>query len=243
MARVAQVMGLLRRRPSSDSPPSLRQVTGQLACGAACGGLLLGLALLAADWGRSPGLGAAEQQLLTASGPDLVGRSSDPAATVDQESSAFFGNRGEWLGRLGLRVGSGLDVTAEGRYQELRVNIESDRTVNGISSVVTIAARRVSDGHLAHHRSAELSPDELLVVAIDSAHEVRWFSTVSDPRVMRAESPDEAGRLSGSLVMVPHSTALLMVPYHPEIVSVGLYHRSTSGDQSKIELVGSVNLR
>lgn len=65
--------------------------------------------------------------------------------------------------------------------------------------VVTLppAARRPLGVPLARERAPQLAPDRLVVVAVDASGAPIDWRIVADPRVVRAESPDATGLLSG----------------------------------------------
>jgi hypothetical protein len=107
----------------------------------------------------------------------------------------------------------------------------------------TIADRRQHSNPMPRQRSPELSADQLLVVAIDTQGQEKEQVLIPDPRVLRAESPDDlTGELQGEVLH--HATAEFLVPLpnDPTIAELRFYHPRWTGSAFVLDLLGVVLL-
>ena len=91
-------------------------------------------------------------------------------------------------------------------------------------------------------RALELADDRLLVLAVDSAGRIRFWSVMANPRIIRAEFPDASGRLSGRVIEQPDAELLVDVPADPAIQEVRVYVPQRRESSWELNLAGSVAL-
>src|SRR5215210_1155611 len=116
------------------------------------------------------------------------------------------------LAESGVEVGAA-DATpaaAARSHRELRVSWEADKAAlpgpaaaqygNAKGRVALARAGVRREGALPKQRSAELSPTQVVVVALDAEGRMRWCGLVADPRLLRAEFPGPGGELSGQVL-------------------------------------------
>ncbi len=116
----------------------------------------------------------------------------------------------------------------------------ADKPVN---TGVSLYKSEISGEGLARQRRLELSPQQILVVSLDKKQRVLWWSLENDPRLLRLETSDESGRLSGGNVIYQNDAELLVsLPADSAITDVRLYHPNWDGSKFQLEAIGSLEL-
>lgn len=109
----------------------------------------------------------------------------------------------------------------------------------GVLSVVK--SRKLEQG-LSLPRAFELSPTQVLVVAVNESQQLRWWSLMPDPRILRAETSDDAGNLSGQTLYRSKADFIVAVPDDQTITEVRLYHPRWNGTEFSLESLGAIRL-
>jgi len=111
------------------------------------------------------------------------------------------------------------------------------------SSLFTLLERRHVPGAPPRHRNPELSPDQILVVAVDQQGQEIFWNLIPDPRVLRSEGPGPSGEMRGEVLH--HATAefLITLPDDPVIAELRLYHPRWTGTDFALDLLGTVPVR
>jgi hypothetical protein len=99
------------------------------------------------------------------------------------------------------------------------------------------------EGALPKQRSAELSPTQIVVVALDAEGRMRWCGLVNDPRLLRAEWPGPDGQLTGQVIYKESAEFVVSYPDDDSIAEIRLYHPDWDGQDFSLELVGAVATR
>lgn len=86
-------------------------------------------------------------------------------------------------------------------------------------------------------RSAELSKESVLVAAIGAQRQLLAWTIIPDPRLVRSEHGDSAGRLSNKVFHRTDPVFTVVLPYRPGIVEVGLYAPEWSGSAWAVSLI------
>lgn len=111
------------------------------------------------------------------------------------------------------------------------------------SAEVSLVEIKKKSGALSRQRVLELSPDQILVVAINVQKQVLWWNLQSDPRVFRAETSDDSGNLSGKTLYRNDSEILFSIPADSTIDEVRFYHPVWNGTSSySLQQIGRLNL-
>lgn len=160
----------------------------------------------------------------------------------------------ELLAASGVEVGTAASPSASARaHRTLRVSWEADkaalpqpsaaqyRNAPGRVRVASATVRR--DGALPKQRSAELSPMQVVVVALDSEGRMLWCGLVADPRLLRAEVPGSGGELTGQVIYQESAEFVVQYPDDEAVTEVRLYHPDWDGQKFSLELVGAVAAR
>ena len=159
------------------------------------------------------------------------------------------------LAASGVEVGPAADTAAASAraHRTLRVSWVADKgalprpaaaqysNAPGRVRVASAMARR--DGALPRQRSAELSPTQVVVVALDSEGRMRWCGLVADPRLLRAEVPGPGGELTGQVIYRESAEFVVQYPDDEAVTEVRLYHPAWDGQRFSLEPVGAVAAR
>lgn len=200
-------------------------------------GLALAASLLLA------GVGAQEQGAPASAGKNAVGSRAPLAERVRA-----------LLAARGVEVGPAASQGSAARsHRQLSVAWEADksslpapaaaqyRNAPGRVSLASAAVRRA--GGLPKQRSAELSPTQVVVVALDAEGRMRWCGLVEDPRLLRAEAPGPGGELSGRVIYRESAEFVVSYPDDDAVAEVRLYHPDWDGQNFSLEPIGAVAAR
>jgi len=105
-------------------------------------------------------------------------------------------------------------ANAEAQTQAPSVSIVEDKKLPGI---------------LPRQRSLELAPTLMFVAAVDASNKLRWWSIMTDPRVVRAETQTATGELRSQDYLVSNVTLVVAFPDDPEIATLRFYHPVWNG--------------
>ena len=159
------------------------------------------------------------------------------------------------LAAAGVEVGSAANTaSASARsHRELKVSWEADKAAlprpaavqykNAPGRVALSGAMVRREGGLPRQRSAELSPTQVVVVALDAEGRMRWCGLVADPRLLRAEVSGDDGELKGQVLYKESAEFVVQYPDDDAVAEVRLYHPDWDGQKFSLELVGAVAAR
>lgn len=202
------------------------------------------------------GLGCAASLFLVA-----AGARSQEGAVVRHDSSnpAAWGGAGlaervrALLSAAGVDVGADVKPAAAARarsHREVRISWEADRAalprpaaaqyMNAPGRVALARAAERREGGLPKQRSAELSSDHVVVVALDAEGRMRWCGLVEDPRLLRAEWPGADGELTGRVLYKESAEFLVAYPDDDSIKEIRLYHPDWDGRAFSLKPLGAV---
>ncbi len=186
-------------------------------------------------------------------------RRDAPAAEALRAKRASAAQRVERLRRLMSPAGVGVDEAALAEpgdsSRALKILWETPGRKGSAAELraeelsAPVAASVVSEqrgkGSVARQRSLELSPEHVLVAAVDAKSQLRWWSVMPDPRVIRAEGPKAVGsnELTGVRLFQPRAEFFVHVPGDAEAAELRFYHPLPEGGEFKLQLLGAVSLR
>jgi hypothetical protein len=182
-----------------------------------------------------------------------------PAASVNDAvgSRASLSERvRSLLAASGVEVGPAASPASNASarsHRELKVSWEADKSTlpspaavqyrNAKGRVAPAGASRRREGGMPKQRSAELSPTQVVVVALDSGGHMRWCGLVADPRLLRAEASDPGGELTGQVLYKESAEFVVQYPDDDAVTEVRLYHPDWDGQKFSLALVGVVAVR
>jgi hypothetical protein len=124
---------------------------------------------------------------------------------------------------------------------EPRSAISSEEQMQAPS--VSVVEDRKRSGTLPRHRSLELSPTHIFIVAVDATNKLRWWSIMPDPRVVRAETQTATGELRGENYFVSDVTLVVAFPDDPQIANLRFYHPVWNGTDFDLKPLAVVPTR
>ena len=153
------------------------------------------------------------------------------------------------LSSEGVRVDAPL-TTESHAYRELRVRWQSSTSAgsnellkqSGPGNITLFAAAR-KEGILPRDRSLELSPNQILMIAVDGKSALRWWKLMLDPRLIRSETTASTGELKGEDHYLAAVDFIINYPDDPEIKEVRLYHPRWTGKDFQLELLSTLPIK
>jgi len=151
----------------------------------------------------------------------------------------------ELLAGSGVHVGSSLPIDGGHSYRELHVrwqslegtaadNLQKEAFAGTMSRLS--AARK--QGALPRLRTLELSPDQVLAIAVDDKQNLRWWTLMNDPRLVRGEFPTSSGEMTRTDFYQAKIEFFVPYPDDSAIREIHLYHPQWNGKNFQLELLG-----
>lgn len=179
--------------------------------------------------------------------PDEPAPAANSAAMQSAEpdkAAAIRNSLALLLANSGVHVEASLPQFDGRSYKDLHVRWESSVASGqntlikqpGIGRFAVLSASKKS-GSLPRARSLELSPNQLLAIAVDGKNSLRWWKLLLDPRLVRAEAPNANGDLQGEELYLTKVEFWVAIPDDPDIKEVRLYHPRWTGRDFQLELV------
>jgi hypothetical protein len=106
-----------------------------------------------------------------------------------------------------------------------------------------LRAEKRMPGDPPRERRSELSEDLLVIAALDGAGREIWRATRPDPRLLRAETADEAGVLHSTKLYRQSVEFWVAVPDDPDLDKVVFFHPEWTGTVFNLVPLGEVRLR
>ncbi|MGI8641218.1 MAG: hypothetical protein ACR2MG_14880 [Pyrinomonadaceae bacterium] len=119
----------------------------------------------------------------------------------------------------------------------LKQPFTTEMAQEGSLSLLEIKPNR---GGLARQRSLELSPTQVLVVMVNQNNQVLWWDLMSDPRLLRAETADANGLISGKTLYSTNAELLVSYPADETITELRFYHPDWDGQSYSLKLIGNL---
>ena len=201
------------------------------------------------------GIALAAAMLFATTGAQEAGSPASSAETGVGSRTSLSERVRSLLAASGVEVGTavGQSSTSARSHRELRVSWEADKAAlpkpsaeqyrNAPGRVALSGAVARRQGALPRQRSAELSPTQIVVVALDAKGHMRWCGLVEDPRLLRAEAPGPDGELTGQVIYRESAEFIISYPDDERITEVRLYHPDWDGEKFSLALVGAVAAR
>ncbi|HWS90719.1 MAG TPA: hypothetical protein VN282_27365 [Pyrinomonadaceae bacterium] len=201
------------------------------------------------------GVGVVAAMLFATAGAQEAGRHAPPAGAAVPGRAALAERVRALLAESGVEVGAADTTTpAPARtHRELRITWQADKAsppgpasaqygnAGGRVALARAAVRR--EGALPKRRSAELSPTQVVVVALDAEGRIRWCGLVADPRLLRAEVSDPGVELVGQVIYRESAEFVVHYPDDESITEIRLYHPDWDGQKFSLAPLGAVAAR
>jgi hypothetical protein len=111
------------------------------------------------------------------------------------------------------------------------------------SARMEVKERRTVPGNLPRQRRPELSEDLLVIIAFNIRGEETYRTSQIDPRLLRAETADETGRLTSTLLYSESVDFWVALPDDPDLDKIVFFHPQWTGTVFNLAPVGEVRLR
>lgn len=201
----------------------------------------IGLALLATF-----SLGHSQQQKTPPSS------SSTDALTAKRRAEAVNKDQlTQWMARVGVQVSdANANTTPISGYRQLNITLSTPDQPQTTSvdqlrtaeASISVRSSEVKQGTLPKRRSFQIASDQLLIVTVDHQSRLRWWSTIPDPRILRAERPGPNGLLTGEVIFQKSVHFTLNIPADSAAVELRLYHARATGQELVPVLISSMPL-
>lgn len=109
--------------------------------------------------------------------------------------------------------------------------------------VVSLVEDKKHSGTLPRQRSLELSSTHIFIAAVDERNQLRWWSIISDPRVVRAEFPTSSGELRSENYYQSNFMLTVAFPDDPKITNLRFYKPNWTGSDFDLNLLAVVPVR
>lgn len=187
-----------------------------------------------------------------------------PSATRAAQPTEGEFTRKERIKKMMTAIGVSLDEapapTAAGsaHHREARILWEADPATTALFSPESSSTEARMDtfgrvlrtmgvseraGALPRHRSLEISRHHLMVVAVNASGKLRWWTLIEDPRLLRAEIPNESGELSGQVLYQSAPEFVVHFPTDREITELRFYHPRWTGEEFVLDHVNNVSVQ
>lgn len=163
----------------------------------------------------------------------------------------------EQLKKLMNKVG--VDVVEPGAksnqpqaYREVKIRwTDSTSKTDGKPSIsaveqkpsISLVEDKKRSGTLPRQRSLELSPDHVFIAAVNEANQLRWWSIISDPRIVRAEFQASTGDLRSENYYQSNFTLSVAFPDDPRITNLRFYKPIWTGSDFDLKPLAVVSIR
>jgi hypothetical protein len=108
------------------------------------------------------------------------------------------------------------------------------------SGAFQVSSQRVYPERAQRQRTLEMAPGRVLIAAIDRTNQLKSWTVMLDPRIVRAEGPGPDGTLTGQEVMLDNVEFLIAFPDDPEIIELRLFEPRLERQQYTLVAVGSI---
>ena len=158
------------------------------------------------------------------------------------------------MSRVGVDVPAIEARTAQPRtFRELKIRLSDTskgstelkpaRSAQEQTPSAAIVEDKKRSGDLPRQRSLELSPTQIFIAGVDAANKLRWWSIVTDPRLVRSETQSQTGELRGEDYYVSNVTLVVAFPDDPEIANLRFYRPVWNGTAYELKPLTTVPTR
>ena len=157
---------------------------------------------------------------------------------LDVAESSARSNRSQAYREVKIRWN---DSTSAASNTEARPSVSAKEQTR--APVISLVEDKKRSGRLPRHRSLQLSPDHLFIAAVNETNQLRWWSIISDPRVVRAEFQASSGELRSENYYQSNFTVTVAFPDDPMITNLRFYKPLWTGSDFDLKLLTVVPVR
>jgi len=108
------------------------------------------------------------------------------------------------------------------------------------SSRFDLVQRRTVSFSPVRERDPQLSPDDLVVIAVDAQGRELGWQRLKDPRLIRSEQPDDSGMLHGQVFYRAEADLIVWIPDRAAPAELRIYAPDWNGQEYVLRGLGSV---
>jgi hypothetical protein len=146
-----------------------------------------------------------------------------------------------------------VDARSVGSYSDITVNWEAypgqgelfrpnDEQKQHPSKKMEVGKKIKRKGSAVQPYTLELYDGDIFVAALGKNSQLKWWTVIGDPRILRADSLTPEGHIAGDIYYRPHPTIFLAIPDEPNITELRFLHVKLIGTAYQLETIGSVSL-
>jgi hypothetical protein len=181
----------------------------------------------------------------------LVQGQSSTALQKSRRETAHEERLKQLLSKVGVDVGgiSARSNQPQG-YREVKVRWSDStapatkpsisKTERKTPPAVALVEDKKRSGTLPRQRSLQLSPTHVFIAAVNQTNQLRWWSIISDPRVVRAEFQASTGELRSEDYYQSNFTLTVAFPDDPKITNLRFYKPVWTGSDFELKLLAVV---
>lgn len=106
----------------------------------------------------------------------------------------------------------------------------------------TLAAPQPASGPVQRQRFPQLSPERLVVAAVDGSKRLQSWMVIPDPRLLRSELPDEQGELRGQLFYRSTAEFSVTLAAASSAAELYIYQPRWDGQELTLEPLATITL-
>jgi hypothetical protein len=156
------------------------------------------------------------------------------------------------MAATGVRVEQSSIINTGAAYRMMRIRWDGSPKNDSSSTLAmeaqsapmssTILQEQKRSGGLPRQRSMELSPDHLLVITDDPKAQLRWYSLIPDPRLVRGEAPGPNNELTGQVRYLQKVDFVVNFPDDESATELRFYQPVWNGREFTLTLINTVQL-
>ena len=178
---------------------------------------------------------------------------SQPRPAEPDKEAAIRNSLADLLAPAGVQLGKALPLSEAQTHRQIQVRWQDSVALKSPgasklaqqpgSGIVTLVNSTSRDGILPRERSLELSPSQILVIAVDENRGLQWWKLLLDPRIVRSETVAATGEIHGENLYRSKVDFTVEYPDNPAIRELRFYHPSWTGKDFRLELLGTLPIR
>lgn len=116
----------------------------------------------------------------------------------------------------------------------------SDKLDPALELSIELVSRQA--GSVKRQRSFELTEDRIVILLTDSERRVLWWEIIADPRVLRAEGPDQGSELRGQMLYRSIGLISFGIADDEAIRTLHVFKPTWDGHSFRLDPLGEVSL-
>ncbi len=111
-----------------------------------------------------------------------------------------------------------------------------------VKTVKLVSRSDRRSGTLPQKRTFELSATQIVIVAVGASDQVVWWDLIPDPRILRAETSDSSGKISGRTLFRRDTELFFHLPSNDAITMIRFYSPIWNGHEFSLDPIGATGV-